>query len=90
MNSNLLPLSFQFVSFVFVITWVAGVLLVMYQFFREYRGKKYNAGNCEMDLFTQWKVRRNILIRRGIRIFIAGISFQVMLILVQYLIHAGN
>ena len=85
-----LIISFQIVSLVFVLAWVTGVLIVVFQFFREYRGKKYNAGNCETDLFKLWKVRRNILIRRGIRIFIAGISCQVMLILVQYLIHAGK
>lgn len=90
MKSYLLNISFQIVSFAFVLAWVTGMLIVMYQFFREYRGKQYDAGNCETDLFKQWKVRRNILIRRGIRIFFAGISCQVMLILVQYLMHAGK
>ncbi len=90
MKSYFLTISFQTISFVLVLAWVTGMLIVVYQFFREYRGKQYDAGNCETDLFKLCKVRRNILIRRGIRIFIAGISFQVILIVVQYLINAGK
>lgn len=90
MKSYYLTMIIQIVSFVFILAWVTGALIVVYQFFREYKGKKYNAGNSETDRFKKWKIGRNSIIRRGLRIFIAGISFQIILIIVQYFIPGGK
>ena len=65
---------------------MTGAVIITYQFFSEYKGKKYTTSHNETDTFNTWKIRRYILIRKGLWIMMIGIGLQVILIIVNYII----
>ena len=93
----ILLMGIQLLSFIFVIIWMTGAIIIVIEFFREYRGKRYEiehagrfTGTTETDIdfretehFEDWKTRKQIRISRGLKLFITGIVLQIILFIVQ-------
>ncbi|MFC1608390.1 hypothetical protein ACFL47_10525, partial [Candidatus Latescibacterota bacterium] len=69
----------QIVNFIMIILWMTGLILIVIEFFREFRGKKYDADAQETEKFLAWKGKRYHRIKRGLIILISGMSIQVVL-----------
>lgn len=81
MKTFFITFLFQIAIMICVLIWVTGALILTYQFFREFRGKKYSDNSEESSLFTKWKTDRALAMKKGLLIFIAGITFHFFLFL---------
>ena len=79
-------LAFQIFNFIVILTWMTGAIIIVYQFFREYRGKQYDEQGNVSEKFERWKTERYTRINKGIRIFTTGIVLQVLLLIVNYIL----
>ena len=71
-----------------VMVWMTGVLIIVYEFFREYRGTLYDSGSHETEKYVQWKKRRSAQYKKGIIIMIIGFSLHALLIGIPYILKA--
>jgi len=78
MDFYLIPLLVQIVNLALVIFWITGLILIVIEFFREFRGREYDTDSQETEKFRAWKGKRYRRVRRGIIIMVSGITTQVV------------
>lgn len=71
-----------------VMVWMTGVSIIVYEFFREFRGARYDSAALETDTFMQWKKRRSAQYKKGIYIMIIGFSLHALLFIIPYIVKA--
>jgi len=71
-----------------VMLWMTGVLIIAFEFFREYRGTFYDSGSHETEKYVQWKKRRSAQYKKGTIIMIVGFSLHALLIVIPYILGA--
>ena len=69
-----------------VMVWMTGVSIIVYEFFREYRGARYDSASHETEKYVQWKKRRSAQYKKGIYIMIIGFSLHALLLGIPYLV----
>ena len=90
--------SFQFFYVAAVFLWLTGAVLLLREFFSEYRGKVFDDSNLshraglpdhgaveipETTEYRDWKAERSLRLKRALWLFIGGIAIHTVLHLSQ-------
>ena len=81
-----IPLALQIANIFSILLWLCGVLLVVYEFFREFHGKKYESTSEVTEKFSAWNSIRNKRIKTGFRLFVVGIILHILFYTIKILI----